>query len=60
MKMSQLKQVALYGAIHDGIMDTRIALAKDGLPSKHDALIAQTETAIWRKIQKVLKLETTP
>lgn len=57
MKLSQKRRDAVYAAIHGAVMDCRIALNRDGLSAKHDAMIAQAETDIWKRIKAALKLE---
>ena len=52
MRVSEKKRDAAYGAIHEAIMDLRIALSKDGVSAKHDAMIAQLEHRIWRGVVK--------
>lgn len=57
MKMSQERVNAAYKAIHDVIMDTRIALSKDGLSAKHDVAVAQLEMDIWQRLKTALNIQ---
>lgn len=53
MKMSEKRRSAMYRAIHNAVVDVRIALK---LPAKEDCVLAQVEHEIWREQKKVLKL----
>ena len=59
MKLSKAKRSALYGAIHEALINLRIELNRDGLSMKHDAQIAQVEHDIWRRVTVALALEDT-
>lgn len=59
MKISKKKRSALYGAIHEALINLRIDLTRDGLSMKHDAKIAQVEHDIWRRVGVALDLEDT-
>jgi hypothetical protein len=54
MKISEKKRNELYGAIHEAIVDVRIALK---LPANGDYTLAQVENKIWQDQKRVLGLK---
>lgn len=60
MKMSQKRRSALYGAIHAVVTDTRIALQKHGVSPQVDALVAQAEHVLWRRVLAALNVPEKP
>ena len=54
MRLSEKTRSELYRAIHDSIVDVRIALK---LSPKDDHTLAQVEHAIWSKQKQVLKVD---
>jgi hypothetical protein len=54
MKMSEKRRSAMYRAIHNAIVDVRIAMK---LPAKDDVVLAQVENEIWQEQKKVLGLK---
>lgn len=59
MKMNEKKRAALYGAIHDPILNLRIAL-KEGRVKDIDNRLFHIVDWIWREQFKVLNLEGSP
>lgn len=58
MKISDKRKSAIYGAIHEEIIQRRIRLSRDfALPSTQDAIIAQAVEPIFEGVIKALNVE---
>ena len=58
MKLSEKRKQAVYGAIHEQIMQLRISLQRDHqLSGEIDHKIAQTITPIWRDVKSALNVK---
>lgn len=57
MKISEARRERLYAAIHEPIIDLRIARLRDGGGRTVDDQLLGLETSIWDNVRDVLRLD---
>lgn len=62
MKISDKKRMDVYAAIADPLLELRLAIQRNGPPSKDvlDQMLFNMTSDIWRRVHKALNLEGPP